>query len=122
MKLQSAYLASNGTDIVTWIFGDMSSAVSGYNDGANRFTYRMPTHYSSLLVAISACVVFLYGSIRLSDGRRFRAALWKMSGVVGTLFIGYLLIDAFDGFSILIGVGVLLATYGLFDPEFGRRH
>jgi hypothetical protein len=122
MKVQSAYLASNGTDIMTWIIGDMSSAVSGYNDGANRFMYRMPTHYSSLLVAISACVVFLYGSIRLNDGRRFRAALWKMSGVVGLLFIGYLLIDAFDGFSILTGLGVLLATYGLFDPEFGRCH
>lgn len=122
MKVQSAYLASNGTDIVTWIIGDMSSAVSGYNDGANRFSYRMPTHFSSLLVALSTCTVFVYGSIRLRDGRRFRVALWKMSGVVATLFTGYLLIDAFDGFSILISAGALLATYGLFDPEFGQGH
>ncbi|MBB4189333.1 hypothetical protein GGE07_006015 [Sinorhizobium terangae] len=43
-----------------------------------------------------------------------------MSAVVGLLFASYLLIDAFEGFSILVGVGVLLATYGLFDPEFGR--
>jgi hypothetical protein len=32
----------------------------------------------------------------------------------------YLLIDAFSGFSILLGLGVLLAIYGLFDPGFGR--
>jgi hypothetical protein len=31
-----------------------------------------------------------------------------------------LLIDAFAGFSILLGVGVLLAIYGLFDPGLGR--
>lgn len=80
----------------------------------------MPTHYSSLLVAISTCIVFLYGSIRLGVGKRFRVPLWRMSAVVGLLFASYLLIDAFEGFSILLGVGVLLATYGLFDPEFRR--
>jgi uncharacterized membrane protein YhhN len=69
-------------------------------------------------VAISACVVFLYGAIRLNVGSRFREALWKMSTVVGLLFTTYLLIDAFDGFSILLIAGVLVATYGLFDPEF----
>jgi hypothetical protein len=120
MKVQSSYLSSNGGDIVTWIVRDMSSALYEHHDGGNRFTYRMPTHYSSLLVAMSTCIVFLYGSIRLGVGMQFRVPLWKMSAVVGLLFASYLLIDAFEGFSILLGVGVLLATYGLFDPEFGR--
>jgi deoxycytidine triphosphate deaminase len=40
--------------------------------------------------------------------------------VVGLLFTSYLLIDAFTGFSILLGIGVLLAIYGLIDPGFGR--
>ncbi|MEZ2129812.1 MULTISPECIES: RcgA family putative transporter [unclassified Sinorhizobium] len=118
MKVQSSYLSSNGEDIATWIFRDLSSVVYRQHQATNSFGYRMPTHYSSLLVAISACVVFLYGSIRLNAGARFREALWKMSAAVGLLFATYLLIDAFDGFSILLIAGVLTATYSLFDPEF----
>jgi len=118
MKVQSSYLSSDGVDIVTWIVHDLFSVVYRDHHAANTFGYRMPTHYSSLLVAISACVVFLYGSIRLNVGSRFREALWKMSAVVGLLFATYLLIDAFDGFSIILIAGVMVATYGLFDPEF----
>ncbi|MFF0924320.1 RcgA family putative transporter [Rhizobium leguminosarum] len=121
MKVQSSYLSSNGGDIVTWILHDLFSVVYRNHQPANSFDYRMPTHYSSLLVAISACVVFLYGSIRLNVGARFREVLWKMSAVVALLFASYLLIDAFDGFSILLIAAALVATYGLFDPEFELR-
>jgi hypothetical protein len=35
----------------------------------------------------------------------------------------YLLIGAFPGFAILLGVAILVAIYGFFDPSFdgGRR-
>lgn len=118
MKLQSAYLASNGKDIVTWLLNDTSVVIDGYANGRNGFHYRMPTHFSSLLVAISSFVGFLYGSIRF--GKRFHLPLWRMSAVVALLFASYILIDAFDGFSILLGIATLIATYALFDPEFGR--
>ncbi|RWI89859.1 hypothetical protein [Mesorhizobium sp.] len=119
MKAQSSYLASRGENIVAWLVGDMSSAFNGGNDVSDGVAYRMPTHYSSFLVVISTCVVFVYGSIRLGVGSRFQVPLWKMSAVVAFLVAGYLLIDAFAGFSILLGVGVLLAIYGLIDPGFG---
>jgi hypothetical protein len=118
MKSQSAYLASNGEDFIAWIVNDMSAIIDGHGNTRNAFSYRMPTHFSSLLVAISSCVGFLYGSVRF--GRRFHMPLWKMSAVVALLFVSYMLIDAFEGFSILVATAALLATYGLFDPEFGR--
>ncbi|MEY9534691.1 RcgA family putative transporter [Sinorhizobium fredii] len=120
MKAQSAYLTSNGKNIVAWLVSDMFSAFQARNHVSDGFRYRMPTHYSSLLVAISTCVVFLYGSIRLGAGRQRHFPLWRMSTVVALLLAGYLLIDAFAGFSIVLGVGLLLAIYGLFDPGFGR--
>ncbi|MBL8577262.1 MAG: hypothetical protein JNK47_08565 [Mesorhizobium sp.] len=120
MKLQSSYLASNGTNILTWLVRDLSSALYERADASNSFSYRMPTHYSSLLIAISTCFVFLYGAIRLRIGSQFRAPLWKMSAVVALLLVSYLLVDAFSGFSILLGLGVLLAIYGLIDPGLGR--
>jgi hypothetical protein len=98
----------------------MSSAFYGRNDVGAGIIYRRPTHYSSLLIAISTCVVFLYGFIRLGVERRFCMSLWRMSAIVALLVAGYLLIDAFAGFSILLGVGVLFAIYGLFDPGLGR--
>lgn len=119
MKVQSAYLTSRGENIVTWLVGDMSSAFYGGTEVSDRIAYRMPTHYSSFLIVISSCVVFAYGTIRLGVGVRFRVPLWKMSAIVALLVAGYLMIDAFAGFSILLGVGVLLAIYGLFDPGFG---
>lgn len=120
MKAQSAYLASDQENIVRWFVGDLSSTFFHNPEISNRFGYRMPTHYSSLLVAISACVVFLYGSIRFGRTSPFQLPLWKMSAVVALLFVSYLLIGSFVGFSILLGIGALLGIYGLYDPEFGR--
>lgn len=118
MKLQSAYLTSSGNNIVSWLLSDILSSFNGRNDVSYATQYRMPTQYSSLLVVISTCVVFLQGSIRLGVGSRFQVPFWKMSAVVVILVAGYLLIGAFTGFSILLGAGVLLAIYGLFDPGF----
>jgi hypothetical protein len=98
----------------------MSSAMYGRYNLGDGFDYRMPTHFSSLLIVISTCFVFLYGSLRIGVGSRFHVHLWKMSAVVALLAASYLLIGAFSGFSILLGVGVLLAIYGLIDPGFGR--
>lgn len=120
MKLQSAYLASSGKDIVAWLASDLSSTLYERSAASNGFSYRMPTHYSSFLVATSACVVFVHGATRLSVGSQFQAPLWKMSAAIALLGASYLLIDAFTGFSILLGVGLLLAIYGLIDPGFGR--
>lgn len=120
MKVQSAYLVSRGENIVAWLVGDMSSAFYGHDEVGGGTGYRRPTHYSSLLIAISTCFVFLDASIRLGVGLRCHFPFWAMSAVVAILFAGYVLTDAFAGFSILLGVGVLLAIYGLFDPGLGR--
>lgn len=120
MKVQSSYLTSSGENVAAWLLSDMASALHGRHNESDGAVYRMPTHFSSLLIVISTCVVFLFASIRLRAGGHFRALLWKMTAVVSLLVACYLLIGAFAGFSILLGVGVLLAVYGLFDPGFGQ--
>lgn len=120
MKVQSAYLTSDGENVVAWLVGDMSSAFHERNDVGAGIIYRRPTHYSSLLIAVSTCFVFLYGAIRLGVERRFDIPVWKMSAVVTVLVAGYLLIDAFAGFSILLCIGVVIAIFCLLDPGFRR--
>lgn len=121
MKAQSAYLTSNGKNIAAWLVADMFSGVQVRSALSNGSRYIIPTHFSSLVIAMSACVVFMYGSVRLGVGRRRHFPLWRMSAIVGLLFTSYLLIDAFAGFSILLGIGVLAAVCGLLDPRLGQR-
>ncbi|RVG90165.1 hypothetical protein CN221_25420 [Sinorhizobium meliloti] len=122
MKAQSAYLTSNAENIVAWVLNDMNLALAGREGVRNGFHYRMPTHYSSLLVAVSTIAVFFYGSMSLRGmGTRFRAALWRMSAVVAILFASYLLVDGFVGSSFVLCVGVLATIYGLVDPGPARQ-
>lgn len=121
MKLQSSYLASNGHNIISWLSNDLLSTLYDTPDAPNRFRYTMPTHYSSLLIAFSSCVVFVYGMVRLGAGNSLRTPLWKMSLVVAQLVATYLLIDAFRGFSILLFMALLLALYGLIGAGIGGR-
>lgn len=120
MKLQTIYLSSSGETIVAWLLGDMTSVLQERKYATGGIEYNMPTQYSSLLIVISTCVVFLYGSIRLGFGDQFRVPVGRMIVVVALLIAGYLLIGAFAGFSIPLSIGALLAIYGLFDPGFGR--
>jgi len=121
MKLQSFYLSSSGTSIVRWLLNDMTFAVYGHHELSDEFNYSMPTHYTSLLVALATCAPFLYGSIRLGVGSRFQVPLGIMAAVIVLLVVSYLMIGAFPGFSILLSVGVLVSIYGLFDPGYGSR-
>ncbi len=121
MKLQSVYLTTNAESILDWLFRDMLSVLSGKDAANDRMRFSTPTQYTSLLIALSANVVFLYGLIRIGLGSQFNAPLGKMVAAVILSGIAYFLIGAFEGFSILLCTSMLLAIYGLFDPAFGTR-
>lgn len=121
MKLQSFYLTSSGTSILRWLVEDMLSVLRGSEVLNPENTFRRPTHYTSLLVTLATCTPFFYGSIRIGLGSSFHEASVKMTAIVALLTIGYLMIGAFAGFSILLCVGLLVAVYGLFDPALGKR-
>jgi hypothetical protein len=121
MKLQSVYLTTNAESILDWLFRDVLSVLSGKDAANDRTPYSTPTQYTSLLIALSANVVFLYGLVRIGLGSQFIAPLGKMVAAVILSGTAYVLIGAFEGFSILLGASILLAIYGLFDPAFGTR-
>ncbi len=121
MKLQTLYLSSNGENIVAWLLSDMSSILYARDEVSNTINYSMPTHYSSLLIALATCFVFLYGYLQIGAKSPFFLQLRLMAAIVLLLITSYLLINEFTGFSILLGIGVMLSIYGLYDPEFGTR-
>ncbi len=121
MKLQSFFLTSDGANVLSWLFNDMVSVLGPREPIDDATRYSRPTHYSSLLITLATCFVFLYGAIRIAVKSRFDVPLGKMPAVVTLLTVSYLMIGAFPGFSILLSVGILVAIYGLFDPAFGTR-
>lgn len=129
MKLQSAYLASDSATVFDWLYSNFApgaGAGNGLNDGNS---YILPTHFSSLIVAMAACVVLFHGTVRVQavwkhhsvvGGLRHRGSIAIMTAIIAVLAAAYMSIGAFPGFSTLLGIGLLLAIFGLFDPGFGR--
>ena len=144
MRLQNMFMLSRAETIVTWLVDDLMTVVSGRQVILDRLPYIRPTLYSSLLVVLTTCTVFLHGAARVRwmcaqakaknaaeeprEKRLFdysgqsRLPWGMMFGVVGLLVANYLLIDVFAGFSVLLSLGGLLAIYSLIDPgfRFGR--
>ncbi len=121
MKLQSAYLISSGKDIVRWLMSDMWAVVSSGSRPQSLGDYSAPNHFTSLLIVIASIFVFLHGVSRVTGGVRANDRLGMMVITIGLLSTAYLLIGAFAGFSVLLSAAVLLATYALYDPNFGLR-
>lgn len=119
MKGQSSYLTSTGENVAAWLINDMYSALQGRNNIVAGIGYRMPTHYSSLLIVISTCFVFSIAFVRLGVCGHLRKRLRTMSIIVALLVASYLSIGAFSGF-VLLGLSVLSAFYGLLNPGFGK--
>lgn len=117
MKLQSFYLTSSSPNVVQWLADDALSVVAIEGHAERRSNFSMPTHYTSLIVALATCVPFLYGFMRLALGERFTVRAARMAGVVLFLLASYLLIGAFAGFSIMLGGAMALGLYCFFDPE-----
>lgn len=117
MKLQSFYVTSTSSTVVQWLAEDALSAIAVQGNAESRADFSMPTHYTSLIVAIATCVPFLYGFARLAIGERFTVRGARMASVILYLLASYLLIGAFAGFSIMLLLAVLLGLYCFFDPE-----
>lgn len=121
MKLESLYLSSSASDILSWLLADMASFIRGSESVSDDIIYSMPTHYSSLIIALVSCVVFVYGLVRLGSSSAINLSLGVMTAAIILLVAGYLTISSFSGFSVLLVAGCLFGIYGIFDPSFGTK-
>ena len=118
MKLQSLYVVVSAPNIWAWLVSDMGSVTTRLGRQVDWGEYSMPTHYTSLLVAFLVCVVFTYGVTRIGLKSSLDIPLVRMTTAVLFLILVYLLIGVITGFTVLLGIGLLVAVYGMFDPGF----
>jgi len=121
MKLQSLYIVNSASDILSWLILDARSLLGTSNapvvwDGAGT-----PTNYTSLLVVFLVFIVYLYGTVRIGADGPSGSSLVRATASIALLVVAFFSIGAFDGFSLLLGIALLVSVYGLFDPDFGLR-
>lgn len=121
MKLQSTYTAIGQDNIIAWLANDALTPIHNSTAQGNPIVYSLPTHYSSLIVGLASLVVFIFGALNLRAAEHFRNVLGKMMLVIAVLCSAYLLMGAFDGFSMLLLLALLLATLALYNPDIGRK-
>ena len=119
MKLQSAYLISTAPDILSWLINDIASVLSQNNPNSYAEGYSTPNQFSSLLIVLACCFVFFYGAIQMGSGKSGAKRWTVQSAFVLLLVLCYLSVNAFVGFTILLAIGLALATYGILNPGLG---
>ncbi|MGB1215835.1 MAG: RcgA family putative transporter [Pikeienuella sp.] len=138
IKLNIAFLLSDGADIVSWLINDALSAVGMREVEAGWLDASALPYFTSFLLVMLTCFVFfasltqIYWVLDLPATSnptshigesqnavcpfKLAKASWtKMVGVVALLVVSFLLIGQFIGFSILLTGSVLVAIYSLFQ-------
>lgn len=144
MKMQAMYLLSDAESILDWLGHDVLTVWGGHSVHSHQLDYEAMAQFTTLLLLFLTTAVFLLCSFRVyrvldiasethpkinssegnqkaCTGLQYLVPWWKMMGVVGVLVMSYFLIGVVVGFSIFLGVGLLLAIYSLYDPMFGRK-
>lgn len=119
MKLQSSYLSSDGLNIVTWLVDDIGSVFHEGSQVVSNNKFKQLNHFSSLILVMASTFVFFYGAAQLGLRRQNQALFLMMIATNVLLVVSYMLIGTFDGFSILLGLAVSIALFGMAIPSFG---
>jgi hypothetical protein len=119
MKLQSLYIVTSAPDILSWLIMDARSFLSQSDAMVAWDTAITPTNYTSLIVAFLVATVYLYGAVRIGPNGLSGKSLVRTTAAVAFIVVVYLSIGAIEGFSLLLGIALLIAVYGLFVPDFG---
>jgi len=128
IKLNAAYLITDAETIMGWLVNDTLFSLGRSGDGWHWLNQSPSPFFTSFLLLAITCVVFftclvfifkVIGEYPASETACIKVSSLKMACVVIFLAANYLLIGKFYGFSLLLGVAVLLAVYSLFRAGAG---
>lgn len=118
MKLQSIYISSDAENILIWMMADIRSFLNIETRTGSYIEVTMPNHFSSLIVLLATCFVFVYGIVGLRLKTTDTYLVAKMIIVMALLCLAYFLMGSFVGWAMLLGISSFVAVCALFDPEF----
>ena len=125
MKLQSVFLQTSGVNIVDWLLADFRSPF-GYRDSAVAEDLRFgiaPGSFYSFFCLLAIVGTFAKASIQIrraverlhvfSSRRQVFVSWLVMNGTMALLVISYFLIGFLPGFTIFLGLSLVLTGYVL---------
>lgn len=121
MKLQTLYLATSAPNILEWLVSDARALLPRSVDPVQWDNVSSPTNYTSLLVVILVCGVYLYGKVRISTSGCVGNSTVRTTLIIVFQVAVYLLLGSIPGFSLLLVASVVVAVHALVDPDFGFR-
>ncbi len=121
MQIETTYLLTDSESVPKWLADDFLSTLFNGDNFFSTKDYISPTSYTSLIIVIATGVPFFYALFQVGFSDGYKPDLARMTAAVVVLVVAYIFIGKFDGFSVLLGIAMLLAAYGLFDPAFGSR-
>lgn len=121
MKLQSYYLVSSSSNYLAMLYDDIASMLGHANKPAFKDNFVMPKQYTSLIVALSSCIPFVFSMLKLPTNRVHRKNALIMFCNVTVLFASYSTIGSFGGYSILLLVAALVALTATFSSIRNSR-
>ncbi len=121
MKLQSLYIVNSAPNILSWLVLDVRGALGHADSAVIWDEASTPTNFTSLIVLFLVLTVYLYGSIRIGAIGQVGWPITRATASVAFLVLVYFSMGVVDGFSLLLGIALILSVYGLFDPDFGQQ-
>ena len=139
VKLQVIYLLSDGANVVTWLIGDVMSALNLRDDRWLWLDQRSMGGFTTFVLALVTSFIFAVSAYRirkvvggfthdqLSDDKGLgqfvglTRMLISMTVVVLLLGANVLLIGQFVGFSLLLVACLFVALCSLYNPTFSTR-
>ena len=139
IKLQSTYLFSGAEDIVSWLFGDALSVLTGSGGLYPVLEQRGIPQFTTPVMLTLTCAVFLTCIMRVHTAfekvfsgasvpnkdtaiavRATKKTWWPMILVLAPLSANVFLIGSVPGFSIFLALTALVALHCLCIPGSGR--
>ena len=126
IRLQSTYLVSDGTNVISWLIKDGLSLFGG--EANSWLEQKAIARFTSIVLLYLTCFVFFGCCILMSrvicmqpnTGRAIFRWLPKIAIVI-ILAINLYLIGRVNGFSFFLVASVVAAAYALYNPSFQLR-
>ncbi|NSX56788.1 RcgA family putative transporter [Parasulfitobacter algicola] len=143
LRLQPTFLVSNGENILLWLIQDASASIGLRTSESFWLEQRAIPHTTSVLLLSLTCFVFFTCIVQIRSvllrippptaadaavGKQQvhvtnalpRLSLLCMIGVIVLLVLNLLAIGRIQGFSLLLATSLLVGSYSIYDPMFGR--
>jgi hypothetical protein len=121
MKIQSYYLTSTSTNIISWFRDDFHSFLGTIDVKGAQIHGKRINEFTSLIVVAISCTPLIYGMYRATEIQFAKLKFLNQLPAILPALLAYFFIGMFSGFSIFMLFCLLLSATIIFNPSVWMR-